>query len=360
MCNNLPFLELRGSPKERGYSIGFRLRDLIQQEVKEVFKLMRNLSSLSSTRKNCLRLSNKYLPYAKSFAPELVEEIEGISEGAGIEFEDVFFLNIFDDIAADISNPKLASKLLGCTSIGVANEATLDGEVFVGQTFDFNILFQRFQIILKINNKSSPNSLIYTIAGMLGFSGQNSHGVTVVNNKLFASDSRPGVPFNFIIRKILEKKTIDNSIEIILNAHRTTGMNYLMGSSRGNIIDIETTARYHEILYPKKDVITHSNHYLTKQLKKYQYIEHPDSCMRFDQISNLLKERHGRITLEFLKNCLTDHLNYPKSICNHPSPQLEKYRRMKTLSALIMQPKTGKLFATMGNPCQNNFAEYNI
>jgi isopenicillin-N N-acyltransferase-like protein len=355
-------LELRGSPNEVGYKLGFQLKELIQKEVRNLFERMQLLSPLSPSREMCLKLISKYVPYARTYAPELVEEIKGIAEGADSSFQEVFFLNSFDDIAADTSNPMLATKFFGCTSFATSGGVTTNDEAFIGQNFDYNVIFQDFPIIIKAKNESGRSSLIYTMAGMLGFIGQNSSGISVANNKLFSSDPRPGVPFTLIIRRILEQETIEDAINVVVNAHRTTGMNYLICDSYGKVVNIETTAAKYEVIYPTAGYITHTNHYITQKLKSYQLMEPRDSIVRNDRMDKLVcaRAKNGEITYEYLKECLKDHANYPKSICNHLDEKVPSYKRMKTISALIMQPKRRKIWVTNGNPCQNEFSEYTM
>ncbi len=75
-------------------------------------KLSEDESSLKLTETDILSFTGKHGPYARQFAPDLYEEMEGIAEGAGLAFEKVLFINCFDEVGSVIS-PELAAKLTG-------------------------------------------------------------------------------------------------------------------------------------------------------------------------------------------------------------------------------------------------------
>jgi len=360
VTKKLPLIEVSGYPNEIGYKIGLQYKGFIRKEFNYLLETVMRLSSKLSSKEEILRLTSKYAPYAQEYAPELIEEVEGIAEGAELTFEEVFFLNCFSDIFSDISFPTLATKLLSCSAFGVSKEITAGHQVFVGQNFDLNILFQDFPIILKINSKSGPSSLVYTMVGIIGCIGQNSFGLSVANNKLFSSDSRPGVPFTFVVRKILEQKTIGEAMDAVITAHRATGLNYIIGDSGGEIFSLETTATDIEVIYSHFGYIAHANHFLTQRLKQYQLALLGDSLLRYDRIVKLLKAKRKEINVEYLKKVLKDHINFPRSICYHPDVRIPEYKRMKTISAVIMQPSKRVMYVANGNPCQNEFKEYEI
>jgi isopenicillin-N N-acyltransferase-like protein len=85
-----------------------------------------------------------------------------------------------------------------------------------------------------------------------------------------------------------------------------------------------------------------------------------DSITRYQRMVECINAQHGGITHKYLMKCLTDHANYPKSICNHPDEKVPTYKHMKTISALIFQPKKQKMWATNGNPCEHEFVEYEL
>ncbi len=356
----LPVMNLKGSPEKIGRAVGLKFKALIHKEVKVLFDNLRFLSPLPLTKEHCLKLSGKYFPYAQKYAPELVEEIEGISDGAGLGLEEVFFLNCYLDISSDLFRPKMAFELLGCSSLAASGKATADKEVIIGQNFDVNVAFQDSSILLAVRTKLGASSLIYTLAGLVGCVGINSNGISVMNNTLFSSGPRPGVPFAFIVRKILAQKTIGEALDAVLKARRATGMNYLLSNPKGEIYDLETTASKAEVISPQKDYICHTNHFLSSKLKRYEIVKLENSINRWTRIKKILGDCYGKLTPELFKEILADHKNYPNSICYHSDPRSTRYRRLKTVSSIICLPRAKKMIYTNGNPCESDFIEHSL
>lgn len=356
----LPYYELGGTDESIGYNVGVKCRDLIREEIELLVNTLIAISPVFSTRNELLQHTGKYLPYATAFAPELIKEIRGIARGSETKFEEVFFLNCFSDIFADSCNPSMVKDLWGCTSFVAGMEGTKSGTILMGQSFDLNIMFEKFPLILLIKPQNGPEALIYTLAGIVGCIGVNSTGVAVLNNKLLTLDSRPGVPFTFLVRKALEQKTAVEASQVIIKARRATGMNYIIGDTGGRIIDLETTAVQHDFLNVSGCFFAHSNHCLSYKIRQYQYKELNDSILRLAQAEKKLEMENGLITVETFVELTKDHVGYPRSICHHPDAKLVEFQRMKTISAVIVDLSRYEMLATMGNPCQNDFISYSL
>lgn len=369
MARKIPVIEISGSPYEMGYQHGSKYRDQILNLVEKAFKWFEDYAkenNVNLSKERVLTFSNKSLPYAEEYAPDLLKEIHGIAEGAKVSFEELFCFNCWLD-NIDFIDPKIAANLLpvnirssGCTTCAVSGKATSNKEIFVAQNFDLYPFFQDGMVLLKVKSKTKakPDLLIFTIAGQIGFAGQNNAGISLVMNKLFCTDIKPGVPYTFIARKILESKRIGDAIETIISAKRLSGNNYVLSDANGELYDIETTATDYEVIYGLKGYIGRSNHYLIERLKLYERKPIPgDYVVRWGRINKLLVESYGQLTLETLQRFLKDHVNCPRSICRHYSSSEEPG---KTISSIILEPKERRAWYTNGNPCENEYVEYKL
>jgi hypothetical protein len=70
-------------------------------------------------------------------------------------------------------------------------------------------------------------------------------------------------------------------------------------------------------------------------------------------VPRLLKKNLGRITVDKLKEFLSDHVNYPGSICRHG-------KGVKTTFSVIINLTTQTMLLARGNPCEVKFKEYNF
>lgn len=112
----------------------------------------------------------KHLKFAKEYAPDLVEEVEGVAEGAKIEFEKVFLLNCYDEVSSytpDIVNLWVV-QVLGATGM-----ATVDKVTYIGQGWDMDGWY--IPVILQIAREGNePEVLMLTHPGVIGGAAVNS------------------------------------------------------------------------------------------------------------------------------------------------------------------------------------------
>jgi len=77
------------------------------------------------------------------------------------------------------------------------------------------------------------------------------------------------------------------------------------------------------------------------------------SIVRYNRGNRLLKKNLGGITVDKLKEFLSDHVNYPGSICRHIT-------HLKTTFSVIINLTTQTMHLARGNPCEVKYREYNF
>jgi isopenicillin-N N-acyltransferase-like protein len=296
-----------------------------------------------------MKFANKFIPHIEEVAPHLVEEMKGIAEGAEIPVEEVYFLNI----RGEVGRRKIMTQ---CTTFGLLGTETSDEEIMLGQTIDSPAGSEKSLLMLRLIPKKGPKILTCVRAGTVAYIGINSYGVGKVGNGLSSSDYREyGVPRVIVDRLLLEQESIDGIISEIKRINRTYSTNMMFGDSTGRIVNIETTPLREGILEPKGGFIGHANHY-----------EHPD-LLKYDVRPNISRERSTRIKElisiekrpiieETAKNWMKDHR---APICRHISKN-EGELGIKTLVSTIMRPSKNLMHVCWGNPCQNEYHEYNL
>lgn len=78
-------------------------------------------------------LSKPYSKEIEKYRPELVEEMQGIADGAGLDFNTVLTLNCRSEIMfakADVAED-------ACTTIGMPPEASENGHTLLAQNWDW-------------------------------------------------------------------------------------------------------------------------------------------------------------------------------------------------------------------------------
>ena len=115
-----------------------------------------------------------------------------------------------------------------------------------------------------------------------------------------------------------------------------------------------------EIIRPEKDLLLHSNHYLTERFKEgdtapqYQ----PDSYHSLDRIRSFMDQHYGHINVETVMEILADHEHHPYSICRHIDPAAPI--SSVTLASFIAVPAEGAIYIAAGNPCEQDYVRYSF
>jgi isopenicillin-N N-acyltransferase-like protein len=300
-----------------------------------------------------------YLPLAWEYAPEIIDEMKGMADGARVDFEDIFFVNITYEIAG--------LPVMGCTSFAAAGKATKSGGVIAGQNFDYINLWDKVMVILKMKPDKGPGILAVAPAGGLGLIGFNSAGISLNLNLLRTKDSltpQGEVPSHMILRKVLSSESVGEAIGTIASAGRKSAKNYLLASAQGDIADVEVTLNDVDVHFAQRGIITHANCFKSDRFKQSDMapLLSPDSYVRYPRLFQLMEDHYGNLTVDVMKQLLEDHNNYPDSICRHPNPKnpIPIGRMMKTLVSIMSCPQERKAYIALGNPCENEYIEYQL
>jgi isopenicillin-N N-acyltransferase-like protein len=166
---------------------------------------------------------------------------------------------------------------------------------------------------------------------------------------------RVGVPRLLLVRKILAAKTLGEAIDAAILKERASNYNQLITDSSGEIYSIEGSATDYAPLYSTDGYLAHTNHYVAPYMRSFEFDPQgiTSSIIRYNRGNRLLKKSAGRITVDKLKEFLSDHVNYPKSICRHGD-------RIKTTFSVIINLTTKTMLMARGNPCEVKYREYNL
>lgn len=259
------FFDAKGTPRQRGRSIGEALRPrigahlatwrgaLAQGGIPEPESYLAEFLADSS-----------FVADTRSLLPHLVEEIEGMAEGAGASFDALFALQLIDEEwAYRASRPAAQVSRDKCSSLAIADRAT--GQTWIAQNMDLGAYTDGLQILVRhAADEHGPAQLIFTLAGHLGLMGVNEAGVGLCCNSLPQLPSaRHGVPVAFAVRRVLEGRTARDCADIVRTLSHATNQHYLLADA-GTIISLEASAAgVVEYTPPLADRVVHTNHPLS-------------------------------------------------------------------------------------------------
>lgn len=282
-----------------------------------------------------------YAPFVEAYAPELLEEVRGIGEGAEIGFERAFFLQVASEL-----EPK---PTVQCSSF--ATSLVPDGPI-VAQNWDTSRDYFGKVIVLRLRPCGRPALLMFTIAGVIGYIGQNEHGLGQVANSLYSEDRRLGLTGYFIMRKFLEASSVNQAVSWLQGVQVGSNGNYLLGDISGNVVDLELgEGTFHLIRHPAQ---VHTNHYVGSawKAKATDMSVLPDSYPRYQRLSELLGDGMDR---DHVVAALKDHKGFPVGVCRHESGS-----GLTTTASVVHELGLRTMLVCCGNPCQAPYCRFSL
>lgn len=254
MTAPFPILTLTGDATQRGNAHGEACRDLIARHI-DLWRETTEAQMGMPWRDLAERLlqGTGFAAAAQKWTPHVWQELQGIAVGARRKFEDVLLLNLTDE-QWWITNQKHAE---ACTSFAYRDA---EGRIWSGQNLDITSWMDGLQIVLRYPLQDGGSAVAATLAGTLGMSGINSHGVSICCNTLLQlPPTRRGLPCLFVIRGALECRSLDGAMEFMSAVTHASGLHYLLADPTG-WAGVECDAKGVRRVPSKRDCYGHTNH----------------------------------------------------------------------------------------------------
>ncbi len=350
----VPVLKLKGTPREIGRQHGNSVPELIKDNLRFYMNLWQHMGGVDKDK--ILADAEAFIPFIEQLDPDLVEEMQGVAEGAGVEFREIAALNARTELTFScLPNPMKDPASGGCTSFGLLPEVTENGHVIIGQNWDWRAEALHTSVILQIEQKDKPDIVMHAEAGTIGHRGINAAGIGVCINyiRTEADVFRPGLQFLIKLRGILNSTRMSNALRMLMNNVGPNSMNMVIGHQGGEVIDVENLPNDLLFVYPQDGIVTHANHFESPMLRLRDTGKStlPDTVYRSRRLRRLLETRRGRLNVESIREALSDHFSYPDSICRHPDEKYPKIDQWQTLTSIILDLTDLTLRYTDGPAC---------
>ena len=239
------YVQLEGSHYEMGFQHGEALRDMIVDHVGGQRKYYAAVfgDRVEEALEFACSVDGEYVSRMRQYTPELIEEAQGIADGAGIALRDVFMLNTFEELT-EAAPEKMqldlmdfnercgeAEKLFkGCSS---ASFRRSNGNVVCGSSMDFAPHLARHGIVLHLKRSDGFEILGATLAGHYDMYGVNNAGlsvqVTTIPN-LAKSDNFLGLGSAACQRLLLNQVSYEEAKRVLLETRMLSGLSYQIGT----------------------------------------------------------------------------------------------------------------------------------
>ncbi len=356
--NKAILIELEGNAFERGLMHGETLNSLIQETIKR-WKYHLKLNYQISPNKLIKKfMQNTYfVKSVKKNTPDLFEEVKGISEGSGINFNTIFAFQCLDERWWFSKYSNNSNCFDHCSSIGCYKSES--HPTLLAQNMDLFSFLQGLQLVLKIKDSiSSLQTYILTIPGLIGLCGLNNAPLGICCNSLKTlNHSELGLPVAFILRNVLQKKTLEDARNFIHEVVHASGQNYIIGGIE-KVICLECSANKVVEFMPTNYAtrVYHTNHPLVNDdiITPLESIEfYSSSWDRLNYLKFRLQDESEIINLDGIKHILRSHFG---PICVH---QNFKPNDGFTFGSVVYSMSEGPAFyLAIGPPCLNNYQEY--
>ncbi len=341
-------VEVGGVPRELGRQIGEAARDEVRGFAE--IALERVNKTVKISRDKALYTCRRSEAYVADYAPDMLEELRGISDSSGVDFDDLMLLQIRNQLSSEED--------AGCTSFAVAPQKSAEGHSIVGQNWDNDPALDPFNIVLTRRPAGKPALMNITQAGLIAYIGLNDQGIGVCMNTLPAPSRTIGVPHYFTVREIYEQTSLDNAVQAVRRAQRAIPANIILATPQGPA-DLEVTTDHVHILRDEQ-LVVHTNHCLHPELIaiNQDFPELIESGPRKLRIEHLLGPKHS-LRIEEMQAALRDHDNHPLSICRHANEHPENGFWVSVFSVVI-EADQGRMHLSRGNPCEAPYETYSL
>ena len=130
---NFPYIEIEGTSYEIGYQEGQNFKKQILGSINCYKQMFMDYSNLSWERAK--ELSKQFIPVITEYNKDYLEEMRGIADGSGFDFEDILALNCRSELV--FVGKEFDKQDGGCTSIGVTSDVGKDGNAYLAHNWDW-------------------------------------------------------------------------------------------------------------------------------------------------------------------------------------------------------------------------------
>ena len=202
---------ISGKPRERGRQYGEKFKESIHAFLdKEIYQVC----AKSAGREKLLRYAGQCTKAVKEYPPAILDEMEGMAEGAGMKLEEVVLISLHEETAGHKGGA--LPPVQHCTALAAAPPDTKDGKTYVGQNWDWMASVYGLSSMLLWKRPEGPSLLAYSYPGLWVGAGLNSAGVALCwtwGDGVGIKGPRVGIPSYVLIAQMLYQDTLEGALK---------------------------------------------------------------------------------------------------------------------------------------------------
>jgi isopenicillin-N N-acyltransferase-like protein len=351
-----PIITITGNAHERGWQYGVATAKLIRHSIGSYARLFAHRRGI--TWRAACRESLNYLPAIADHAPDLLNEMRGIADGANVGFEEILALNARTELLAgaglfvqhpDHDHALAQNRVDGvaqppdigeCTTLAVTAPATQHTATYLAQTWDWSGDQRGACVVLRICQPNAPVVTTLTEAGIVGKIGMNRAGIAVsLNIMQSVNDGKEaGLPVHIMLRKVLSMTSMNEVSAFFAHVKPAASSCITIAHRNGLIASYEITPSAVACFEPIEGILAHTNHCVLDPTRKVEKTlpQTSSSKPRLNQAQNLLNQNKYNINEQVLMHILRDESEGAMSICRKPDMRLHPCDRMESVLGVVM------------------------
>lgn len=244
-------IHVKGCPYEMGVQYGYLVGDqlnvlipLLKTRVEEIYGIPLGLFDV--LRDVAVMV---YQPY---FPQSILEELEGIIDGAELRIQSPLTFGVNDLIAVNAIIDAIATFDLDsifCSGFAAWGPLTVDGKTFSTRNIDLLIGYglESYTAVTVVKEEGKVPIANIGFIGMIGcVSGMSARGLSFSQIWGYSKDIEFGTPWPLTARAVLQvSDDVQDAVTIFTTAERTYGSNFVFSDGRrGTGVCIETSANH--------------------------------------------------------------------------------------------------------------------
>jgi isopenicillin-N N-acyltransferase-like protein len=379
-----PELTVAGAPYERGRAYGAAAAPLVRHSIASyarLFACRRGLDWAASQE-----AAMAFAPLLHEVAPDLLEEMRGIADGAGRGLPEIVALNVRTELMAGIGagvyHPEAPRALARnraagvpehalepgepdrvapaaddgeCTTAAAHGAATAAGGTILAQTWDWQGDQRAACVLLRVRAPGEPAILTMTEAGMVAKVGLNSAGLAVSLNLLrsHADGREAGMPVHVLLRKLLQASSFAEARAAAELAPPSGSSCITLASAAGQLVSLEITPAGVAEVWAEGGLLAHANHCVDDGAAAGECPLEPTSTSRerAGRAWELLRAGGGALDVAAMQAILRDHGGDPRCICRHPDMRVARLDRGESICGIVIDLGAGVMHVAPDVPC---------
>lgn len=354
--------DLTGGAYDRGLEHGRRLKPQVHGHLAAWLESLAQagLGDGETYARDMLR-DTSFRPAISRWTPDLLEEVDGIADGAEASRELIFALQLLDEEWAYRTRHGSAPEPLEkCSSFAVTTDG---GPTWIGQNMDLGGYTDGWQIALRLGrNGDRPGILAFSTAGMIGLMGVNAAGLGVCVNSIPQLPSAPeGVPVAFVLRRLLQCRDLAEAVRTVQAIPHATNQHYVIaepGAARSFEACAAGVTEYHA---PDPKRILHTNHPLGAEKGHAEPEAHRENTVaRLESLQGRLSS--GKPGLADFQGALSafDDERHPVCRLRVPNSGVIGFTTGSMISALRPAPAPLDSWISAGPPSIGGYSQFEL